>query len=213
MSDISSRIKKALDIRNMTQTDLAQKTGIGKSSISTYIAGHYSPKQENIKKMACALSVNEGWLQGDDVPMEPEPSLANIIDSRINKLGLSLSDVAQKANVPVYWLENIDTFIPGQLGDNEIGYDWITKVADVLEMPGSVLRSALARQEIPAPDDQVQISADEAFRIYAQPELSENSFEHAIKANLDKMNTSAKKKVLDYTADLLENPKNLTKQK
>ena len=60
----------ALDIRNMKQSDLVETTGIGKSSISTYLSGKYEPKQRNIYKMAKALNINEAWLMGEDVPME-----------------------------------------------------------------------------------------------------------------------------------------------
>lgn len=73
MATISQRIKEALDIRNMKQNDLVQKTGIGKSSISTYISGDWKPKQENLCKIAEALNVNEAWLMGMDVPMERTP--------------------------------------------------------------------------------------------------------------------------------------------
>jgi len=69
---ISNRIKEALVIRKMRQADLVEKTGIGKSSISTYIAGDYEPKQKNIYKIAKALDVSETWLLGYDVPMERE---------------------------------------------------------------------------------------------------------------------------------------------
>lgn len=70
MDTISNRIKKALEIRNMKQVDLVEKTGIGKSSISTYISGEYEPKQKNIYKLAKALEVSESWLMGNDVPMD-----------------------------------------------------------------------------------------------------------------------------------------------
>ncbi len=70
MDTISNRIRKALEIRGMKQADLVEKTGIGKSSISTYISGEYEPKQKNIYKIAKALNVNESWLMGNDVPME-----------------------------------------------------------------------------------------------------------------------------------------------
>ena len=69
METISERIKKALSIRNMRQSDLVEKTGIGKSSISTYLSGAYEPKQRNIYKIAKALDVSEAWLMGADVPM------------------------------------------------------------------------------------------------------------------------------------------------
>lgn len=69
METIASRIKQALEIRGMKQADLVEQTGIGKSSISTYLSGAYEPKQRNIYKIAKALNVNEAWLMGQDVPM------------------------------------------------------------------------------------------------------------------------------------------------
>lgn len=70
MDTIARRLQMALDIRNMKQSDLVETTGIGKSSISTYLSGKYEPKQRNIYKMAKALNINEAWLVGEDVPME-----------------------------------------------------------------------------------------------------------------------------------------------
>lgn len=69
---ISVRLQKALDIRNMKQTELVEKTKINKSSISTYLSGEYEPKQTNVFKMASALNVDPFWLLGCDVPMENE---------------------------------------------------------------------------------------------------------------------------------------------
>lgn len=70
METTAKRIKQALYERGMKQTDLVEKTGIGKSSISTYLSGAYLPKQKNIYKIAKALDVDEAWLMGGDVPME-----------------------------------------------------------------------------------------------------------------------------------------------
>ena len=70
METISSRIQEALNAKDMKQSDLVRLTGIGKSSISTYISGDYEPKQRNIYKIAKALNVSEFWLMGNDVPME-----------------------------------------------------------------------------------------------------------------------------------------------
>lgn len=70
MATIASRIREAMNIRGMKQVDLVNATGIGKSSISTYLSGEYEPKQKNIYKIAQALDVNEAWLMGEDVPMD-----------------------------------------------------------------------------------------------------------------------------------------------
>lgn len=75
MKSISERMKEALEIRNMKQAELVEKTGIGKSSISTYLSGAYEPKQRNIYKIAKALDVNESWLMGNEVPMDRTSTL------------------------------------------------------------------------------------------------------------------------------------------
>lgn len=68
-----NRIEKALEIRNMKQIELVEKTGIKKASISSYIKQRWQPKQDAIFKMARALDVSEMWLAGYDVPMERAP--------------------------------------------------------------------------------------------------------------------------------------------
>ena len=70
MDTIANRLREALSLRNMKQADLVEKTGIGKSSISTYLSGAYEPKQKNIYKLAKALNVSEAWLMGNDVPID-----------------------------------------------------------------------------------------------------------------------------------------------
>lgn len=83
IDSISNRLKKALEIRNMTQADLVKKTGIGKSSISTYLSGDYEPKQKNTYKLAKALNVNEVWLMGYDVDIERKDNSVNLSDKEL----------------------------------------------------------------------------------------------------------------------------------
>lgn len=66
------RIKKALSIRNMKQSELCEKTKISKSVLSEYIKGVYEPKQDRVFAIAKALRVDPVWLMGFDVPMENE---------------------------------------------------------------------------------------------------------------------------------------------
>ena len=70
MDELKGRMKQALQIREMKQTELAEKTGIDKGQISSYLSGRYKPKQENLSLMAAALEVSEYWLMGMDVSME-----------------------------------------------------------------------------------------------------------------------------------------------
>ena len=68
----ATRIKKALSIRNMKQSELCAKTKISKSVLSEYISGVYEPKQDRVFILSQALNVDPVWLMGFDVPMEKE---------------------------------------------------------------------------------------------------------------------------------------------
>ena len=66
----ADRIKEALTIKGLKQSDLCRLTGIPKSAISQYISGAFEPKQDRIYLLSKALNVSEAWLMGLDVPME-----------------------------------------------------------------------------------------------------------------------------------------------
>ena len=68
----ANRIRKALSIRNMTQSELCRRTKIATSAMSEYLKGLYEPKQDKIYIMSQALNVDPVWLQGFDVPMEAD---------------------------------------------------------------------------------------------------------------------------------------------
>ena len=70
MASLAQRMKEAMELRNISQAEIVKRTGIGKSSISTYLSGEYEPKQRNIYKICEVLNVSEAWLMGHDVPME-----------------------------------------------------------------------------------------------------------------------------------------------
>lgn len=72
MKSFSNRLKHAMDEKKMTQSELSALTGIGKPSISQYLSGKNEPKQDNIRKMAEALQVNEAWLDGSDEVMDEQ---------------------------------------------------------------------------------------------------------------------------------------------
>lgn len=83
MDTIASRLRAALELRGLKQAELVELTGIGKSSISTYLRGSYIPKQKNIYKMAKALNVNEAWLMGEDVDPTRQNAYSEPSDSSL----------------------------------------------------------------------------------------------------------------------------------
>lgn len=69
VASTSDRLKEALTLRKIKQSELARITGIDKSSISLYINGRYSPKGDKLYKLASALGVSPAWLSGFNAPM------------------------------------------------------------------------------------------------------------------------------------------------
>lgn len=65
-----NRIREALQIRNMKQVELCEKTGIKKSSLNNWLSHRWQPKQDAIMRMARVLDVSEMWLSGYDVPID-----------------------------------------------------------------------------------------------------------------------------------------------
>ena len=65
-----NRIRKALSLRGMKQSELCERTGIAKTTVSSWTNQRWQPKQDALYKMAKVLDVSEMWLAGYDVPME-----------------------------------------------------------------------------------------------------------------------------------------------
>lgn len=163
---IGERIKAFRGKKNLSTTGLSKSTGISQSTISKLENGKRKADIEILGKIAEALEVSTDRLTGE--------AASSIIEDRLDEIGMTLAEVADKTKVvPLHWLQNLDAFIPGEWGDYEIGYDWITKVAEVIGLPGSTLRAALARQEIPAYDGP-QESPEEAF---GNPYVNESNME------------------------------------
>lgn len=68
----ANRLKKAMDINGLNQSELAKKTHLDKSLISNYLSGNYKAKQDKLTILANVLNVSEPWLMGYDVPISEE---------------------------------------------------------------------------------------------------------------------------------------------
>ena len=66
----ANRLKQAMNIRNLKQIDIVNKTKIDKTLLNKYLKGISEPKQDNLSTLAEALDVNEVWLMGYDVDYE-----------------------------------------------------------------------------------------------------------------------------------------------
>lgn len=60
------RISEIMQEKGITQAQISKLTGITQSSLSDYIKGKYSPKQDKIDQIAHALGVSPAYLLGWD---------------------------------------------------------------------------------------------------------------------------------------------------
>lgn len=68
-NETAQRLRFAIDRAGLKAQDLANRSGIGKSSISQYLSGSHAPSNKSAGAMAEVLGVNPVWLMGFDVPM------------------------------------------------------------------------------------------------------------------------------------------------
>jgi SOS-response transcriptional repressor LexA len=146
---IGQRIKKIRKGLGFTQLELALKANISRSYLADVENNRYNPSINTLEKIADALNVSVGYLTGKAV--------SSIITDRLEELKISLSELAQKAGVSLYFLSNLDNVVP-----DENDYDHITRIANVLGLQPGKLRAALAHQEPPVYDSS-QENAAEAF--------------------------------------------------
>ena len=68
----AKRIREAMSDMGISQQELADKSKIGKSSISHYVNGTNEPGNKSAYMLAEVLEVNPAWLMGLDVPKKIE---------------------------------------------------------------------------------------------------------------------------------------------
>lgn len=66
MNDFSSRLKKALEMKGMNQSELARRTGLTVVTISRYINLYREPTAYALRRMCEVLGVSADYLLGID---------------------------------------------------------------------------------------------------------------------------------------------------
>lgn len=121
--DCHIRIKQAMELRNMTQADIVEKTNIKKSALSQYINGKISPRQNAIDELSKVLNVSEPWLMGYDVPMK-RTSTKETQKLKMNEITLTSEQEAELQ----YIIEHNMLFFKR----NKMDEDDAKKLADIL---------------------------------------------------------------------------------
>ena len=92
--NFASNLKSIMKDQNLNQTDLSILTGIGKPSLSQYLAGKNTPHKNRIAEIANALGVTYERLttKGPSVEHETPPIISNqkiSIEEAARRLGKS----------------------------------------------------------------------------------------------------------------------------
>lgn len=81
------RLRKALEDKGITRTELSQISGIAKGDITHYLKGDYVPKQDKCYMLAKALDVDPGWLMtGYEQDVKEFNELINSIDKELDNV-------------------------------------------------------------------------------------------------------------------------------
>ena len=156
MDTIANRLRTALDMRGMKQSELSELTGIGKSSISTYLRGAYIPKQKNIYKMAKVLNVNESWLMGENIDPTRTNAYTDPPDNNLVTIhyagpvaahfDATPDDAYEQRSIPAEWIGHRrpeDFFLASISGDSmypqfQDGDDILCLRCSDMEVPGRI---------------------------------------------------------------------------
>ncbi|HEY9060991.1 MAG TPA: helix-turn-helix transcriptional regulator [Pseudobacteroides sp.] len=147
------RIKMLCSKKSVALSRLEQDTGLANGSIRKW--EKTLPSSDRLEKIADYFNVSTDYLLGR--------TLKSMIDDKLIEKEMSLESLALKTGVPLYWLQNIDSFIPGTFGDYEIGYEWMARVEKELGIPDEAFQKELLKQEIPVYDGPTSTALEDFF--------------------------------------------------
>ena len=109
----SKRLRYILELNNMKQQDLSDKSGVSKYSISQYLGQRSIPSNLSAGKMAKVLNVDPMWLMGYDVPMKKDDpdsgtGFDNIYPIELHKIPI-LGSVA--CGEPIFMSEERENYV------------------------------------------------------------------------------------------------------
>lgn len=125
IEEFSVRLKKAMNLNQMTQAELSRKSGLDKSLISNYLSGKYKAKQDKLYIIAKILDVNEAWLMGYDVSMDREWLKDSEIDNATLINNFYIEDDSKNIKIPI--LGKIPAGVPIEAIEDIDGYVEVSK--------------------------------------------------------------------------------------
>lgn len=135
VATFSERLQESLKRKNLKAIELANLSGISRGAISSYLSGRWKAKQDNIYLLAKALNVNEAWLMGYDVPMEP---VRPHDDYSVSSPSItSVADPKQSESEPITYTANQQTLLAETASFSDEQYDKLFDYINFLKLSRS----------------------------------------------------------------------------
>ena len=135
VATFSERLQESLKRKNLKAIELANLSGISRGAISSYLSGRWKAKQDNIYLLAKALNVNEAWLMGYDVPMEPVRPHDNYPVS--SPPITSVAEPKQSESEPITYTANQQTLLAETASFSDEQYDKLFDYINFLKLSKS----------------------------------------------------------------------------
>lgn len=147
VATFGQRLREGLDRQGITQTELARRSGISKSSISRYVKGDWEGKQEAVYALAQVLEVNEAWLMGYDVPPargaareDLYRTVARVVENYRERGGFSVEQAAELLKIPADELQALES------GAQSVEPVLLARMAQLYGIPEEELNRAAANE-------------------------------------------------------------------
>lgn len=102
---IGEKIKTLRIQKNLTQKELAEKTGFSEITIRKYESDERNPKFSTIEKIGSVLNVSGAWLLGYDVPMDSKVTADEAWDAEADKFNDKMSQFQVKEKAFLHQLK------------------------------------------------------------------------------------------------------------
>lgn len=120
--ETAKRLRDAMTEKGIIAQELADRSGVKKSSISQYINGSHKPSNQSSGAMASVLNVNPLWLMGFDVERTSDPDRFKRYAEGFNRK-FAETEYGKPVAIPI--VRRVAAGIPLTAFDEILGYEAI----------------------------------------------------------------------------------------
>lgn len=103
VSNTRLRLAEMMAYFNINQSDIVERTGVPKSSLSLWVNGKRTPGQKQLAMLSEPFNINPAWLMGYDVPMRAdEISRRELYNCDAKLIRPSREELMPKDDKPLY---------------------------------------------------------------------------------------------------------------